>query len=70
MSQGGYSTLEMRSRAVFAVERGQPLGQVAEAYGVDRTTLFRWRRRFMDGQGGLERRIGSGRPRLLAALDM
>jgi len=61
----------MRSRAVFAVQRGQPVGQVAEAYGVNRTTLFRWLRRFtMDGQRGLDRRIGSGRPRLLAALDM
>lgn len=71
MSQGGYSTLEMRSRAVVAVERGQPVGQVAEAYGVNRTTLFRWLCRFtIDGQRGLERRVGSGRPRLLAALDM
>ena len=71
MCQGGYSTLEMRSRAVAAVERGQPLGRVAEAYGVNRTTLFRWLHRFtVDGQRGLERRVGSGRPRLLAALDM
>jgi len=61
----------MRSRAVVAVERGQPVGQVAEAYGVNRTTLFRWLRRFnIDGQHGLQRRVGSGRSRLLAALDM
>ena len=71
MSQGGYSTLEMRCRAVVAVERGQPVGQVAEAYGIDRTTLFRWLRRFsVDGHRGLERRVGSGRPRLLSVLDM
>lgn len=71
MSQGGYSTLEMRSRAVLAVERGQPLGQVAQAYDVNRTTLFRWVQRFtMRGVSGLERRVGSGRPRLLAAFDM
>lgn len=71
MSQGRYSTLDMRSRAVLAVERGQPRGQVAEAYGVDRTTLFRWVRRFStQGSRGLERRPGSGRPRLLAAFDM
>ena len=63
--------MEMRSRAVAAVERGQPVGQVAEAYGVNRTTLFRWLHRFtVDAQRGLERRVGSGRPRLLAALDM
>ena len=63
--------MEMRSRAVSAVERGQPIGQVAEAYGVCRTTLFRWLCRFTnEGHDGLERRGGSGRPRLLAALDM
>jgi len=71
MYQGRYSTLEMRSGAVLAVERGQPAGQVARAYGVDRTTLFRWVRRFIkDGTRGLERRAGSGRPRLLASFDM
>jgi transposase len=61
----------MRSRAVLAVERGQAVGQVAEAYGINRTTLFRWVRRFgIEGSRGLERRVGSGRPRLLTALDM
>ena len=71
MSHGGYSTVEVRARAVGAVERGQPVGQVAGAYGVNRTTLFRWVRRFTTaGSAGLERRVGSGRPRLLTALDM
>ena len=71
MCQGRYSTLETRSRAVGAVRRGQPVGQVAEAYGVYRTTLFRWLSRFLtQGAGGLERRPGSGRPRLLPAFDM
>jgi transposase len=61
----------MRSRAVLAVGRGQAVGQVAEAYGINRTTLFRWVRRFaIEGSRGLERRVGSGRPRLLTALDM
>jgi Transposase and inactivated derivatives len=61
----------MRSRAVAAVEGGQPIGQVAEAYQVNRTTLFRWAKRFAtNGARGLERRLGSGRPRLLAAFDM
>ena len=71
MIQGRYSTVDMRARAVRAVEGGQPLGQVAEAYGVNRTTLFRWVSRFTtEGTPGLERRPGSGRPRLLAAFDM
>ena len=71
MSQGRYSTLDLRSRAALAVERGQPLGQVADAYCVDRTTLFRWMQRYAtEGKRGLERRVGSGRPRLLATFDM
>jgi transposase len=70
MCQGRYSTAEIRSRAVLAVERGQPLGQVAVAYDVHRTTLFRWVRRFaMQGTRGLERCPGSGRPRLVPAFD-
>jgi transposase len=70
MNPGRYSTVDMRSRAVLAVEGGQPLGQVANAYGVDRTTLFRWVRRFAtEGSHGLQRRPGSGRPRLLVTFD-
>jgi transposase len=71
MCHGRYSTFDTRSRAVLAVERGQPVGQVAEAYGVNRTTLFRWVRRFVtQGSRGLQRRAGSGRPCLLTAFDM
>jgi transposase len=71
MCQGRYSSFDTRSRAVLAVERGQPVGQVADAYGVNRTTLFRWVQRFVtQGSRGLVRRAGSGRPRLLAAFDM
>ncbi len=56
---------------MLAVERGQLVGQVADAYGVNRTTLFRWLRRYItEGNRGLVRRVGSGRPRLLAAFDM
>src|SRR5258708_2930260 len=70
MSHGRYSSCEMRRRAVRAVLRGQPAGQIAEAYQVDRTTLFRWVRRYhQDGDRGLERQPGSGRPRLLPGFD-
>ncbi len=56
---------------MLAVKRGQPVGQVAKAYGVNRTTLFRWVQRYAtEGSRGLERRAGSGRPRLLATFDM
>lgn len=40
---------------------------VASAYQVDRTTLFRWRQRYdAEGEAGLTRRGGSGRPRKLS----
>ena len=69
MNAGGYSTCAIRIRAVEALVRGMSVTDVASAYQVDRTTLFRWRQRF-EGQGaaGLERRNGSGRPRKLAEL--
>lgn len=68
--RGAYSTYEVRCRAVAAVSRGLPVGEVAEAYCVDRTTLFRWvTRHNADGLDGLQRKSGSGRPRLLSALD-
>ena len=69
-SQGRYTTLEIRVRAVDAVSRGIPLGEVAAAYNVDRTTLFRWLARHeKSGEKGLERKSGSGRPRLLEDLQ-
>jgi transposase len=68
--QGKYSTYEIRWRAVAAVTRGQPVGEVADAYGINRTTLFRWvTRHRQNGLDGLQRKSGSGRPRLLSALD-
>ena len=44
-----------------------PVFQVAHAYGVDRTTLYRWRVQYDQAGGpeGLFRRPGSGRPRKL-----
>ncbi len=71
MSQGGYSTYDVRIHAVEAVVlRGFAIGDMAEAYGTDRTTLFRWIQRYREeGDAGLERRAGSGRPRKLTVLD-
>ena len=70
MSDQYYSTYEIRVRAVDAVLRGQSRGEVARAFGINRGTLYRWMQRF-DGEGdeGLQRRVGSGRPRKLAELD-
>src|SRR3989442_3572173 len=70
MCQGRYSTFEIRTRAVEAVERGLAVGQVADTFNVDRTTLFRWVRNYhTDGQVGLQRKPVTGRPRLLDDLE-
>jgi transposase len=65
-----YSTFDIRLRAVEAVNRGIPKGQVATAYGIDRTTLYRWIENFhQGGVDGLYRKEGSGRPKLLDELS-
>lgn len=70
IDQGRYSTYEIRARAVDAVSRGLPVGEIADAYQVDRSTLFRWViRHRANGCDGLLRKVGSGRPRLLEDLD-
>lgn len=66
MCQGRYSTFDVRMRAVEAVQRGLAVGQVADAFKVDRTTLFRWLQRYhTKGEDGLQRQPVTGRPRLL-----
>jgi len=71
MSQGVYSTYDVRVRAVRAVVcNGLAVGDVADAYSTDRTTLFRWIRRYRQrGERGLQRQEGSGRPRKLNEVD-
>jgi len=70
MSGEGYSTFEVRIRAVQAVERGWAVGAAADALGIARRTLHRWSRRYeQNGEDGLQRRPGSGRPRKLEELD-
>lgn len=67
----GYSTLEVRLRGVQAVLAGTPVVQVAQALGVDRTTLHRWLRRHQKagGEEGLHRRPVTGRPRKLQCIS-
>ena len=70
MCQGRYSTFDVRIRAVEAVKRGLAIGQVADAFAVDRSTLFRWVRKYhTNGEDGLQRKRVSGRPRLLDELE-
>jgi transposase len=67
----GYSTLDVRVRAVCAVVDGSlTITEIAEAYGIDRSTIHRWLNRFYaDGRDGLRRKPVSGRPRKLAELS-
>jgi transposase len=70
MYENGYSTKEVRVRAVEAVGRGLSVRVASDAFGVSRRTLHRWLKRVrVDGSDGLERRVGSGRPRKLEELS-
>jgi transposase len=69
MDGHGYSTMDVRVRAVEAVQKGLPVSQTATTFGVDRTTLHRWLLRHQKhGEAGLRRRPVSGRPRKLCGL--
>ena len=70
MKEKKYSTYEIRVRAVNAVHEGMAVDQVAQAYCVDRSTLYRWltKQKNKDGNAGLIRTPGSGRPRKLQEL--
>ena len=70
MEGQGYSTLDVRVRAVQAVRGGMAVGQAARAHGVDRTTLHRWLGRYQqEGDSGLQRRPVNGRPRKLQSIN-
>lgn len=58
-----HASYETRLRAVQAALTGMSCTEVAQAYGIDRTTLCRWMIRFRKaGTQGLSRKPGSGRP--------
>lgn len=67
MQLSRYSTYDIRVRAVKAVLMGQRRTEVARAYHVDYSTLFRWCRSYhrKDHFSSLERKAGSGRRPLL-----
>lgn len=70
MSEEGYSTYEVRIRAVQSVERGWAVSNAADAFGITRRTLHRWLSRYeSNGASGLKRSPGSGRPRTLEVMD-
>lgn len=63
----GYSTKEVRERAVQAVVRGLTIEQTSHAFDISRRTLHRWLGRF-NTEGSCARKPGSGRPRILEQL--
>jgi transposase len=71
MSGAPNSTYDTRLRAVRAVlDERLPVTFVAQAYGVERTTVHRWvSRHQQSGESGLHRQPGNGRPRKLQDLD-
>ncbi|MBK1629487.1 IS630 family transposase, partial [Thiohalocapsa halophila] len=53
----------MRMQAVAAVKRGQPVAEVAAAFGVNERTLYRWLAAFAEGgQNALKAKPIPGRP--------
>lgn len=70
MSDGSQLSTKVRHRAVKAVLGGIGRTDVAAAFGVDRSTLFRWLQKYeAEGESGLARKVGSGRPRKLEELN-
>jgi transposase len=67
----GYSTIDVRIRAVSAVvDGGLTIIEASRAYGTNRSTIHRWLNRFYaDSENGLKRKPVSGRPRKLVGLD-
>jgi transposase len=71
MSGAPYSTYDVRVRAVRAALVEQlPVAVVAQAFGTERSTIYRWISRYQDnGETGLLRRPVSGRPTKLNEID-
>lgn len=67
MDTAKYSTYDVRIRAVKAILSGQQKTNVAKAYQVDYTTLYRWCKRYDANKdlSDLQRLSGSGRPNIL-----
>ena len=61
----------MRLRAVHAVQDGMAVDEVAKAYHIHRSTLYRGLENYTKkgGNNGLVRKPGSGRPRKLKDLN-
>src|SRR6059058_1969186 len=66
-----HSLQVMRQQAIKAVREGQSVANVAAAYGVNVTTVFRWLAKFADGgQNALLAKPIPGRPPKVSAEEM
>ena len=67
MEPAKYSTYDVRIRAIKATLAGQRRIDVAKAYQVDYTTLYRWCKRYDDNKNfsDLQRQFCCGRPNIL-----
>ena len=67
----GYSTIELRERAVAAYLNNETINSIAKHYQAHRTTIYRWIKQY-ENESSLERRKnpGSGRPAKLKDNDI
>lgn len=67
MNPEKYLTYDIRIRAVNAILMGHRKIDVAKAYQIDYTALYRWCKRYNDSENftSLERQFGNGRPNIL-----
>jgi transposase len=58
-----YSNVQIREKAILAYQKGEKLNDIANCFGIHRTTLYRWIQQYNTNQS-LERarNPGSGRP--------
>src|SRR4030042_2653452 len=67
MEKISYSSFDTRIRAIKSLLANASVCGLAKAYNVNRTTIFRWRKRFESKKRfeDLKRVLGSGKPRLI-----
>lgn len=66
-----YLDEDTKKRAIESLSKGFTKSSVCQMFGIERTTLFRWEKRYQNkGESGLRRKLGSGRPRVLQALSL
>jgi transposase len=72
MKESSYSSIDTRTRACKAVRDGMSQSQVAKTFGVNRSTVSRWCKRYdkRKKDDGLSRLNGSGRPPVISDQQM